>query len=94
MIKETVKASKNTQMEIFMMGNFRETKPMVREFINGEMERFMMDNGIWGQRKDLEFGEVFKGTVISVSGEIVKLKVTESTFGRMVTSMKGNGVIV
>ena len=46
MTKETVKASKNTQMEIFMMDNFRETKPMEREFIPKTMVQAIPVNGL------------------------------------------------
>ena len=53
-----------------------------------------MVNGIWELRKVMVYGEGSKVIVILESGKIVRQKVMECIYGRMVTSMKENGLIV
>lgn len=92
--REKVEDLKNTQMEITMKENFIKIKHMARVCINGGMERSTMVNGIWELRKVMVYGEGSKVIVILESGKIVRQKVMECIYGRMVTSMKENGLIV
>lgn len=64
---------------------------MVREFIIGQMEKFMMASGAKVSKKVMACGEVFLETLTSVSGRIAKLTVMECTSGRMATATRAAG---
>lgn len=78
-------------MEINMKEIFIMERLMVKEFIIGRMERFMMENGGMESRKVMECGEAFLEIHILVNGRIVKLMDMEYINGKMETDMKALG---
>ena len=45
-------------------------------FSSGAMEKYTMDNGSVGGRREVECGQVLTTRVILVSGKMIKLKVS------------------
>ena len=66
-------------------------RPKGRELIRGGMARFMMGSGEARRRRGTEFGREYMETVTSVSGAIVRPRVTESIRGSMVIGMRESG---
>ena len=64
MTKEKEEALKNIPMEIFTKVNLQIIKLMAKEYINGEMESYMMANGIWEPERVMVFGEGSQETAI------------------------------
>lgn len=64
---------------------------MEKEFINGIMEKFMMENGVWDKKTVLEYGKDYLMIVIKENGKTIKLKVLVLIFGVMEINTKENG---
>jgi hypothetical protein len=67
---------------------------MVREFIHGLMQKFMMENGGMVLRKAMEYGRESLEIHILENGRIVKQKAMEYISGRTEIGMKENGLAV
>ena len=66
-------------------------KPMVKEYIFGLMDKFMMGSGKKDLNMDMVFGKELKGILMLVNGNFLRLMVTVFIFGLMGTDMKENG---
>ena len=64
---------------------------MEKEFINGIMVRFMMENGFMDKKTVSEFGKDCIMIVIKENGKTIKLKDLELIYGVMEIGMKENG---
>jgi hypothetical protein len=64
---------------------------MEKEFTNGIMVRFMMENGLKDKKTVLEFGKDCIMIVIRGNGKKIKLMDLELIFGVMEIGMKENG---
>ena len=54
------KVSKGIQQVILILDNLNMEKLMEKEFTLGKMEKYMMENGIRGWNKVMEYGKVLK----------------------------------
>lgn len=58
---------------------------MATEYINGQMEKNMMDNGRLELEMEKEFGkEIMETTIMLETGKTIEQKVMERTHGQMV----------
>lgn len=69
-------------INIFLMGLYSEENldkelSMGEEYINGQMEKYMMGNGKMGIKLVAECGQIYKVRVTWVNGKTIKLKVLE-----------------
>jgi hypothetical protein len=78
-------------MAILTMDSLKWEKLMVKVFILGKMERFMMESGIKASSMVMEFGKDSMGILILENGDILKQKVMGCTLGKMEIDMKVNG---
>ena len=82
---------KDTRMEILIMDNSEQARLIVREFISGTMEKYMMENGTMDSSMVTVFGRDFWVILILGNGDNPKLKVMEFTTGRTEIGMKESG---
>lgn len=94
MMSDMEKALKGIKTTINMKGNFKMEKLMVKGFILGSMEKYMMANGKMESKMDMVFGKEFLGILILESGRTARLMVMEFINGKMEISMKESGRIV
>jgi hypothetical protein len=64
---------------------------MGRECFIGNKEKYMMENGLKGLRKGMEYGRGLKEIHILVNGRIVRLMGMECMCGRMGIDMRESG---
>ena len=69
-------------------------KPMVKEYIFGLMDKFMMGSGKKDLNMDMVFGKELKGILMLVNGNFLRLMVTVFIFGLMGTDMKECGLMM
>ena len=69
-------------------------KPKVMEFINGQMVKSMMDNGIMELGMEKEYGRELMVILILAIGNETKLMDMERILGHVVIDMMGNGILV
>jgi hypothetical protein len=94
MIKETKRDMSVIVMVIPMKVIFRKVKLMEREFIIGQTEKCMMENGVKELKMVMECGKVYSETVIWVNGLILKLMDMEYINGKMEIDLKEAGTNV
>lgn len=94
MIRDQEMDLKGIRMEIHMKEIFNKIKLKVKEYINGQMVKFMMGNGVKEQSKVMEFGEEYIMIVTLENGKIVRQMDMEFMFGKMEINMKESGKIV
>jgi hypothetical protein len=59
MTKDMAEDMSDIKQEILMKENFKITKLMVEEYINGSKEKYMMVSGYKVKNMDMEYGEEF-----------------------------------
>ena len=91
MISDMAKGLNAIPMEIHTTATLRWVKLMVREYIHGATERFMMVNGIKDSSMVMEFGEGFTMIPTLESGDNQRQKAMECILGRMAIDMKVSG---
>ena len=64
------------------------------EFINGQMVKSMMDNGIMELGMEKEYGRELMVILILAIGNETKLMDMERILGHVVIDMMGNGILV
>ena len=82
------------KMEINMKAILRWVKPMVKGFMHGPMEKFMMGNGVMESKKAMVFGKAFLEIPILANGRTQKLMGMVYTNGKMEIDMKVTGSTV
>jgi hypothetical protein len=91
LIRETGVAMSYSVMAIRIKANIKMVRHMEKELIYGEMEKYMMVNGLKDRNKGMEYGKESTEIAILVSGMRVRLKGMESIHGLMEIGMKANG---
>jgi len=91
MTREKAKEWKDIQMEINMKEIFIREKLMEKEYIIGQMEKFMMESGKMVLKKDTECGKEFLEILILDNGKTQRQMVMEFINGKMETDMKDLG---
>jgi len=90
MILDQVKDFNYLKMEIFMTDNIVMVSQMELEFINGKLDKFMMDNGKMDLNKVKEFGKIILEIHIWVNGKKASHKDLEFIFGTIKINIKVN----
>lgn len=83
---------KFSKMGIAIEDSILTTNRTEKEFINGIMEKFMMESGFKDKKTVSEFGKDYIMIVIRENGKTIKLKGLELIFGVMGIGMKENGL--
>ena len=78
-------------MVMFMKANGLTTRLMEKEYIIGQMEKFMMESGKMVLKKDTECGKEFLEILILDNGKTQRQMVMEFINGKMKTDMKDLG---
>ena len=94
MIREIKKDMSVIAMEILMRVISRKVKLMVKEYIIGLMEKYMMANGVKELKMVMECGKESLVIAIWVNGSILKLMDMEYISGKMEIGLRVAGTNV
>ena len=82
--KDQVEVLKYSCLAILIKVNLTMESLMEKDYINGLMEKFMMENGNMESKKAMEFGKGLIKTHILVNGKTTRQMVTGFINGKMV----------